>query len=296
MMPVTWFTNIINRDSLDFVNGRWISRCIDKSPSSWSFSEEWKEHAATRQKKTWDMTAEERLRHFYSETRTAPGQLPGKLVLDAGCGNGQLTKAIASAGANVAGIDRQPYLPPGNDNTQFVQCDFDQPPFLAQSFDIIIANGSIHHTRDTFQSFQSLASLVKGKGKLYVWVYKNQSGGKKFLLWCLDLSRFFISRFPPRLQRIAVNLLTNFFFALSRIRKGENSYRSKDELRINVYDAFTPKYRHYHTVEEVSDWFSRCGFEDMAITHDNNKYGFGMLGIRKSQSGSRQSISLQHEV
>jgi SAM-dependent methyltransferase len=282
-MPEDWFSNIVIKNNLVFRDGRWISRSLDTAlTSSWSFSEEWKSHKATAQQKTWDLTAEQRLQHFYTETKTRPGELLHKTVLDAGCGNGQLTARIAAAGAHTVGIDRQPYLPEGNSTLQFVQCDFDKPPFLPGSFDIIIANGSIHHTRNTFHSFQSLALLVKGKGKLYVWVYKKQTGIKKILLWLLDLSRFFIARFPKGVQRATVNLLTWFFFALSRIRKGENTSRSKEEIRINIYDAFTPRYRHYHTVEEIKEWFLQSGFEEMEITHDNNKYGFGMLGIKRS--------------
>ena len=281
-MPADWFNNIAIKDRLVFTNGRWISHSANATSSSWSFSEEWKSHTNTAQQKTWDLTAAQRLQHFYSETKTSPGELTGKTILDAGCGNGQLTAAFAAAGAYAVGIDRQPHLPPGNPNLQFVQSDFDNPPFVTGSFDIIIANGSIHHTRNTFHSFQSLAPLVKLNGKLYVWIYKKQTGGRRIQLLCLDIVRFFVSRFPNWLQRIAVNLLTWFFFILSRIRKGENSLRSKEEIRINIYDAFTPRYRHYHSPEEVKSWFADTGFGEMEITHDNNKYGFGMLGVRKT--------------
>lgn len=283
MEDIPWFDSIIKKNCLDLIDNRWVCHSIDKNASSWSFSTEWKEHAATSQEKTWDMTAAERLLHFYSETKMSPEQLPNKLVLDAGCGNGQLTIAIGNTGAHAIGIDRQPHMPAGTSNTQFIQCDFDNPPFTPQIFDIIIANGSIHHTKSTFSSFQSLTKLVKEDGRLYVWVYKKQKGWKGFLVGCLDLVRYFMSRFPNQLQRFSVNALTFFFYILSRIRKGENSHRTKAEIRINIYDAFTPKYRSYHTKEEIQDWFTDSGFKEVAVTHDNNKYGFGMLGIRSTR-------------
>lgn len=275
-----WFINILLHDKLILKNNIWTSKKFDDNKGAWSFSHEWKAHAATNQVKTWDMTAEERLRKFFIETQTQPGELPGKMVLDAGCGNGQLTKAIGHTGAYVAGIDRHDNLPTSDKNVQFVQADFDDPPFRNNSFDIIIANGSIHHTKNTFHSFQSLAKLVKQHGKLYVWVYKKQTGFNGILLKLLDLSRFFISRSPAGLQRFFVNILTFFFFSLSRIRKGENSSRSKDEIRINVYDAFTPRYRYYHSTDEIRNWFLQCGFEQIAVTHSNNRYGFGMVGTK----------------
>lgn len=273
-----WFINIALADKLILKNGIWISEYFFDRKEKWSFTDEWKEHAAGNQLKTWDMTAEERLKQFFSETQTQPGEMPGKIILDAGCGNGQLTKAITTTGANAVGIDRHTGLPPGENNLQFVLADFDEPPFRKNSFDIIIANGSIHHTKNTFRSFQSLAELVKQNGKLYVWVYKKQAGFNSLLLKCLDLCRFFISRSPAWLQRLFVNIFTYFFFILSRIRKGENSKRTKDEIRINIYDAFTPRYRHYHSTDEVNNWFRQCGFKEMAVTHDNNRYGFGMVG------------------
>jgi SAM-dependent methyltransferase len=275
-----WFKKIILPGRLIFKDGVWVSVGLSKKSDAWSFTKEWSEHKATEQQKTWDMTATERLVHFFSETKTNKEQLKGQTILDAGCGNGQLTQAIAKAGANTVGIDRHTGLPPGQENLQFVQADLDSPPFVPHCFDIIIANGSIHHTRNTFHSFRSLVGLVKENGKLYVWIYKKQSGIKYFLLQCLDILRFFISRFPGWLQRRSVNLLTGFFYFLSRIRKGENSQRTKEELRINIYDAFTPRYRHSHTIEEAREWFLQCGFKDNSITHDNNKYGFGMLGIK----------------
>jgi 2-polyprenyl-3-methyl-5-hydroxy-6-metoxy-1,4-benzoquinol methylase len=279
----SWFRNIIKEDELIVKDGRWVSIDFEEEKTTWSFSDEWASHAETRQQKTWDLTAEQRLQHFYKETKTDPTELPGKLVLDAGCGNGQLTRAIANAGAFVVGIDKQPHLPPGNENVQFVQCDLDDAPFKEEVFDIVIANGSIHHTRNTYQSFKSLAFLTRPGGKLYVWVYKKQHGWKGILTMLLDAARLCISRFPSRLQRLTVNLLTNFFYQLSRYRKGENSNRSKDEIRINVYDAFTPLYRHYHTKKEVAGWFKKWDFEEVEVTHDNNRYGFGMMGVYREK-------------
>ena len=282
IVSLSWFNHIIQKAQLHPKEGHWVSLSNIGDTESWSFSEEWSSHAETGQQKTWDWTADQRLHLFYKETKTEPSQLPGKLVLDAGCGNGQLTRAIANAGAYVVGIDKQSHLPKGDDRCQFVQCDFDNPPFVKESFDIIIANGSIHHTKDSFQSFQSLATLVKKEGKLYVWVYKKQAGFKRLLTVALDISRFFISRFPSGLQRFSVNRLTDFFYILSRIRKGENSKRSKEEIRINIYDAFTPRYRHYQSKEEVAAWFTSCSFDTIEVTHDNNKYGFGMLGTNET--------------
>ncbi len=284
-MTTNWLEQILKPGTVTAANGIWIANELLNKKIKWSFADEWKEHAKTNQQKTWDWTAQQRLEQFYIETRTTATELKGKVVLDAGCGNGQLSKAIADAGANVAGVDLHPYLPANisTSNLQFVQADFDEPPFKENSFDIIIANGTIHHTKNTFHSFQSLAGLVKQDGKFYVWVYKKPDGWwRKFLLWWLDAKRFFISRFPAWLQKICVNILTSFFFLLSRIRNGKNTKRSKEEIRINVYDAFTPRYRHYHNPVEVAAWFYKCGFDEPILSHWDNAIGFGMVAAKNN--------------
>ncbi len=284
-MTTDWFHNIIIAGSTRLHNGIWVANALLGKEFKWSFADEWKEYAKTNQLKTWDKTAAQRLAQFYIETKTSPQELINTAVLDAGCGNGQLTKAIADAGANIVGIDLHPYLPSKyiSANLQFVQADFDDPPFNKNTFDIIIANGSIHHTKDTFHSFRSLANLVKQHGKLYVWVYKKPNGWwKRFLLWWLDGFRFFICRFPPGMQKFCVQVFTGLFFILSRIRKGQNSKRTKDEIRINVYDAFTPRYRHYHKPDEVTNWFYQCGFDVPVLSHLHNPIGFGMVAVKKT--------------
>ena len=284
LMTTDWFHKIVMEGSTTLRNGVWVANAFLDRSFPWSFADEWKEHARTKQEKTWDKTAAQRLEQFYIETKTSPGELIHTIVLDAGCGNGQLTKAIADAGANMIGIDVHPYLPSdlASNNCQFVQGDFDDPPLNKNTFDIIIANGSIHHTKDTFHSFQSLASLVKQQGKLYVWVYNMPKGWwKKFLVWWLDLCRFFICRFPSGLQKFSVNMFTGFFYLLSRIRKGQNSKRTKEEIRINVYDAFTPRYRHYHNPDEVTKWFYECGFGAPIRSPLDNPIGFGIMAVKK---------------
>ena len=254
-----WFEKILIPRQVRFHNGIWISNDLSNTRQNWSFTQEWREHSKTNQQRTWDMTAEKRLENFYKETQTNPEFIRDKVILDAGCGNGQLTMAIAQKGAFVIGIDRQPHLPAvwSNNMLKFVQADFDSAPFYNNSFHIVIANGSIHHTANAKNSFSSLSKLVKPGGRLYIWVYKKPNKWKdKFLLWWLDFFRFFICRFPPSLQKFSVTIFTHLFYWLSRIRKGENSARTIAEIRINIFDAFTPRYRSYHTQQQIMEWLS----------------------------------------
>jgi SAM-dependent methyltransferase len=282
MQPPLWFQQILKEDHpLRFRNGVWMDETIASQSGQWSFSQEWKEHADARQENTWVWNVQERLDQFFIETKTSEEQIKDKIILDAGCGNGQLTEAIANSGARLVGIDIHACLPASKENLQFVQASFDDPPFKENSFDIIIANGSIHHSPGTKKSFRSLASLVNENGKLYVWVYrKPESMAGKILLGIVDGIRFFIARLPVSLQKFSVRLITEFTYWLSRIREGENTKRSRKEMLINNYDTFTPRYRHYHTTTELAQWFHECGFEEPVLSHWDNKYGFGMMAVK----------------
>ena len=69
-----------------------------------SFSQEWGifDYA---QDKTWCWTLEERKKIFLSDVALTEDQIRGKLLLDAGCGNGTLTSCLTAFGAEVVGID-----------------------------------------------------------------------------------------------------------------------------------------------------------------------------------------------
>src|SRR5450432_1927646 len=99
-MTTDWFHNILIAGSTTPRNGIWVANSFLGKKFKWSFADEWKEHARTNQQKTWDRTAAQRIEQFYIETKTSPEEIINSIVLDAGCGNGQLTKAIADAGAN----------------------------------------------------------------------------------------------------------------------------------------------------------------------------------------------------
>lgn len=282
MLSPSWFNDILKQDHpLKLINGVWVDNTVAQQYKEWSFSQEWQEHKEKNAEHTWVWNVDERLQQFFIETRSSREEIQNKTILDAGCGNGELTTAISNCGANVAGIDIHAHLPASNDHLQFVRASFDNPPFINDSFDIVIANGSIHHTKNTLQSFRSLASLVKEGGKLYVWIYRKPETVKgKILLGIADFLRFFISRVPIPLQKMAVRFITSITMMISRIRKGENSKRSKEDILINNYDTFTPRYRSYHTTTELAKWFHDCGFEEPVLSHWDNKYGFGMMAVK----------------
>jgi ubiquinone/menaquinone biosynthesis C-methylase UbiE len=280
----SWLDDIIDQNKVSLCNQVWVSTGLSKNKSNWSFSDEWEFHRSNVGDITWDYTSKQRADQFFLEVQLNKNEIEGKVILDAGCGSGYLTRTLSELGAKVIGLDLQVNLPGdwSTDNLQFVQADFHDLPFNPACFDYIIANGSLHHTPNTEAAFKKLAPLVKNNGKFYLWLYKHQTNFRKRILWnFFDVSRLVISRLPVRIERLCVNLYTEIFYLISKIRKGRNTNRGKNELRVNLYDTLTPRYRNYHSPEEVARWFHESSFEPPVITHWDNDYGFGLVGTKR---------------
>ena len=284
-----WLQKIIMEERVD-IEGFVLKDKALAPQETWSFDQEWKEHAKEEMVTTWGWTTDSRLEQFFIETITNTRDLRHNMILDAGCGNGQLTRAIASCGANVVGVDKIRNFSevlrgpdPENNNLYFLNADLQDLPIKPESFDLVISNGVLHHTPDTRDAFLKIASLVKEGGKLYVWLYRKPFLLKnKIFLSFLEAGRYMISRLPQTFQSRIIKGLAKGFFGISKIRKGRNTQKSYNDLLIEMYDSFTPRYRHYHHPVEVAGWFYAAGFEAPVLSHWDNSYGFGMVARKKS--------------
>ncbi len=109
--------------------------------------------------------------------------LKGKHVLEVGLGFGTVSQKIAESGAIYTGLDIAPAavemvnlrlnlvgLPVGA-----VHGNILAPPFLGESFDVIVAVGSLHHTGNLKLAIDSCWNLLKPNGKLIFMVYNAYS-------------------------------------------------------------------------------------------------------------------------
>lgn len=96
-------------------------------------------------------------------------------VLDAGCGSGRLTVALASAGAEVTGIDtsterlegaRRRAVEAGVE-LRLVEADFEQPlPFADRAFDAITSRLSLMIPTDTVSTLTELRRVLEPGGRI----------------------------------------------------------------------------------------------------------------------------------
>jgi 2-polyprenyl-3-methyl-5-hydroxy-6-metoxy-1,4-benzoquinol methylase len=203
----------------------------------------------------------------------------GKLVLDAGCGSGRWTYALASLGATVVAVDltdsgvevtRKATV--ALDQVAVLQADIFHLPFKPDSFDFVVSWGVLHHTPDTSAAFARLAPLVKKGGDLYVMIYEQRNPPKIF---CTNVVRWLLRRFPEeqryRLCRnfiirnpILYHLLRPFILCIRPPKSG--SALDLSTMQFGLFDWYSPKFNHLHTHTEVRSWFQEHQFDRVTLT------------------------------
>jgi SAM-dependent methyltransferase len=173
----------------------------------------------------------------------------GARVLECGCGTGQLTNFLSIAKRTVVGTDlsvaslkkalvfkQQNSL----NRAHFLQMNLFRPAFKPGSFDLVIANGVLHHTSDPFRGFQSISPLVRPGGHILIGLYH------RYGRLATDLRRVlfkFTNRRLKWLDRRAVDAAVG---SHKRATWFEDQYMNPHESK--------------HTVTEVVGWFERTGF------------------------------------
>ena len=265
--------------------------------SDWSFSDEWAEFNGRKVEKTWAWTLPVRTAMFFREVDLPPDELATMDVLDAGCGNGQLTNAIGDHAKSVTGVDRSSSIEHAErvrtqPNVRYVPGDLNDPPFPPASFDLVYSSGVLHHNPDTEAAFKAVAKLVRPGGRFYCWLYRaDLTLPSRMNLWLNEVIRWPVCRLPAPARTVAARLHAAFYHAvLSVLRPGKYTY---NEHVIAAYDAICCRHAHRHTFAEMARWFHEAGFDSPKLTHWDNRSGIGMVAVkagRGAPAGPRFSL------
>lgn len=115
----------------------------------------------------------------YLERHLPLGELAGKNVLEVGLGYGTVAQRLAAWGANYRGLDIAAG-PVAMTNHRIQQAGLSgqathgsilAPPFAPESFDTVVAIGSLHHTGDLQLAIRRCRELLRPGGKLIFMVY-----------------------------------------------------------------------------------------------------------------------------
>ncbi len=243
-----------------------------------SFTQEWKLHNYETDK-TWDEDKAGMLQRFFKETDEDIESIKGKMIFDAGCGNGLLDSLIAERGSFVIAMDLSLSIEKAFElntfsNVIFIQGDVHFPPVQFEIFDIIHCSGVLIHTNNTELSFSCLIPCLKPYGKLSVWLYHPR---KDFIHNIFNLLRRFTSKLPLRLQYYLYKVtLFPISYVIKRLKGNQQNSR---EMMVDILDWFSPRYRWEHTHEEVTSWFQKRQFRSIKIT-TLNEFGFNIIGTK----------------
>src|SRR4030066_1168561 len=100
------------------------------------------------------------------------GDLKGKTVLDAGCGNGYWSMTLAKKAKKVVGIDFSEELIKAAElrysapNLEFITRDLRKLNFPDNNFDIVLCNMALMDVEDLDKAIAEMARVLKVKGNL----------------------------------------------------------------------------------------------------------------------------------
>lgn len=249
---------------------------------------------------------------WLADVRMPRDAFRGLTVLDAGCGTGRWTYAMASLGARVVAVDvsdaaveQTHRITRGVGEVDVIQASLFTLPFRPEQFDFVVSWGVLHHTVDTRLAFRTIAPLVRPGGHLHIMVYERRNPLK---VVGTELLRFLLRRLSPEARyrfcarlvihsRLVFHLLRGFIACIPSTDL--TPQLDAETAQFGLYDWYSPQFNHLHSVSEVRGWFEDQGFDDVTVTtpikyhRPLDVFRFGECGGSISIRGRRRGLAMQ---
>jgi ubiquinone/menaquinone biosynthesis C-methylase UbiE/uncharacterized protein YbaR (Trm112 family) len=211
------------------------------------------------------MDRAEELKTFLAALDLKAPELKGKVIVEAGCGDGELLSLLGEQGADAIGIDINTSIRIPHErcreypNVAVLQSDVMRPCIQRGSADIVWCEGVIVATPEPQKAFKALSDLVKPGGRFYIWVYPSKplSVYQRIRDWLWA---------PYRLPLPVLKVLSNVIAAaLYPLMHATGRKRSLRTLAFDVFDNLSPRYQWRYSEEEVRSMFRQAGFADLRV-------------------------------
>jgi 2-polyprenyl-3-methyl-5-hydroxy-6-metoxy-1,4-benzoquinol methylase len=189
-------------------------------------------------------------------------ELHGKIILDAGCGTGEISCSLAAHAKKVIGIDlsesslaiaRKNANRFGLKNVEFFHEDiFSFQP--EKPVDVVTAFGVLHHTHDAKKGFERLSTSVKPGGLFFHGFYHAWGGWEQRGEKCL--ARILGGETPA--QRLA-------WVQKNQGKKLNQKKELNESEKAYWADRIANPREQYFRVPEITKWFTQNGFEIIGI-------------------------------
>ena len=190
----------------------------------------------------------------------------GKLVLDAGCGNGRYARVVGEWGAELFAFDlgtKSTEATAENckdlPNVQVFQGDIFQPPFKPETFDVVYSVSVLMHTGNARKAFASLARFVKKGGFFSAHVYHR--GNALYEKVDAALRRQTLSFDKEKLMRFSIRAARLCGLFPYRVRIAFNLLLRIEPWPMYVFDWYGAPIAEHHTYPEVFNWYRENGLE-----------------------------------
>jgi ubiquinone biosynthesis O-methyltransferase len=192
-------------------------------------------------------------------------EIIGKRVLDAGCGTGIFSIIFANKGAEkVIGIDiSEGSLQTGRalkekfnlQNVEFRKEDMLNLPFEDNSFDIVWAWGTIHHTENPYKAMEELIRVLKKDGIFFLTLYK-----KTQLTFIHEIIRKILIRTPKGTWTTLSKIMAVFLWPVVFFFKKREKSRKGEKLEELILDWYFVPIRHYFYPQEIKKYLEERNF------------------------------------
>ncbi|OQX55416.1 MAG: hypothetical protein B5M54_02575 [Candidatus Aminicenantes bacterium 4484_214] len=198
---------------------------------------------------------------FYS-----PEEINDKKVLDGGCGTGIFSIIFARQGAKeVAGID----ISRGSlstaqklkekfalTNVVFQEADLLNLPFADESFDIVWAWGTVHHTRDPFRAMSELIRVLKPGGSILLAIYTRTK-----ITFIHEFIRKTLIRTPKFAWQPLSKIMAFLLWPVVALFKKREKSRKGEKLEELILDWYFVPIRHHYYPQEIKEYLKKNGLE-----------------------------------
>lgn len=235
-----------------------------------------------------------------------------KIIYDPAVGGGRVEHIFAKYAKEIYATDLSTAIYSAKENLKefknlnYFRADLINPPFLNNSFDVVICHAILQHTKDAFSGLQSLVNLVKDGGIIFFDVYRKAVPIRDF---GDDFIRDIVSQMPPEKAWESLKPLTKLAQSLSKqsievpedieflgITKGEHNLQrfiyykllkifwnddmSFDDNHTVIFDWFYPKIANRYTTEEVNVWLRELNLK--IIRYIETEGGIGVIARKEN--------------
>ncbi len=192
-----------------------------------------------------ELVSKGRANPFTRELLRAVGY--NKLVLECGCGTGQLSHYLQLNNNHVLGVDMtlnslklaiEHKLRNGLPRSSFAQMNIFDLAVKDASFDVVIAHGVLHHTHDARRAFACVARKAKPGGIVMVGLYNSYA---RILTW---------------IRSKLVGVVGNRIDYVVR-----NRVQDEKKAEIWIRDQYFNPHETWHSIGEVLGWFEENDIE-----------------------------------